>query len=236
MDCERQPVTTPKLLLWSESLWAPYTTSHEGPRSASWRQLYSDTYLWSTELFLDKYFLRMQFCQWLQHQHAADKVFCGQRNLLLRKDVVSIHNSHLWARYAPHVIRKRGCRTRLNVFVCAPTVWDITVMSIVLPNRLTAQWDPNLVLIIVPRLLEEVLLVVSTTELEDTVGTVFGSGWKRHVQEGGWDMLWRRRTLYAFSVAGSKSDGFFFSYGGTWRSSLTKFPSGLPKTSWQNIR
>jgi hypothetical protein len=49
-------------------------------------------------------------------------------------------------------------------------------MSIVLPNRLTAQRDPNLVLIIVPRLLEEVLLVVSTTVLEDTVGTVFGSG------------------------------------------------------------
>jgi hypothetical protein len=102
----------------------------------------------------------MQFCQLLQH-HAADKVFCGQRSLLLRKDVVRVHNSHLRARYAPPVIRKRGYRTRLDVFVCSRTVCDITVMSSMLPNRLTAQRDPNPVLIIVPRLLEEVLLAVS---------------------------------------------------------------------------
>ena len=141
-------------------LWAPYTTSHDG-RSASWRQLCSYSYLWSTQLFPDKYFLQTQFFEWLQHQHAEDKVLCGQRNRLLRKDVVRVRNSHLWTRYAPHVIRERKSRTHFNVSVCARTVWDFTVMSSVLPNRLTAQRDHNFVLIIVPRLLEDVLLAVS---------------------------------------------------------------------------
>jgi len=84
--------------------------------------------------------------------------------------------SHLWAWYAPHVIRNRGYRTRLNVFVCARTVWDITVMSSVLPNRLTAQRDPHLVLIIVPRLLEEVLLAV--TQRDGALGHCRESVWQ----------------------------------------------------------
>jgi hypothetical protein len=66
-------------------------------------QLHPYHYSRSAHLFADDHPLRMQFCEWLRHQHAADELLL--HNILwtdeacfTREGVFSVHNSHLWAR------------------------------------------------------------------------------------------------------------------------------------------
>jgi hypothetical protein len=80
-------------------------------------------------------------------------------NSLLRTDVVIVYYSHLWARRSSCYLRTwvsnplqrfRVCSYRLGYYR------DALFAS----NRLTAQRDPNFILIFVPSLLGEVLLAV----------------------------------------------------------------------------
>jgi hypothetical protein len=82
----------------------------------------------------------MQFCEWLQHQHAADELFL--HNILwtdeacfMREGVFNVHNSHLWAWNNPHAI----CECGFSVNIWIGIVGDIVVGPYLLPDRLTAQ-------------------------------------------------------------------------------------------------
>jgi hypothetical protein len=86
----------------------------------------------------------MQFCEWLQHQHAADELFLhnilwSDEACFTREGVFNVHNSHVWARDNTHAIRERGYQVRFSVRVWAGIVGYIVVGPYLLPERLTAQ-------------------------------------------------------------------------------------------------
>jgi hypothetical protein len=76
-------------------------------------QLHPYHYSRSAHLSPDDRPLRMQFCEWLRHQHTADELFF--HNILwtdeacfTREGVFNVHNSHFWSRDNPHAIHERG--------------------------------------------------------------------------------------------------------------------------------
>jgi hypothetical protein len=78
--------------------------------------IHTTHYSLSAHLFPDDRPLRMQFCEWLRHQRTADELFL--HNILwtdeacfTREGVFNVHNSHLWTRDNPHVIRERGIKS-----------------------------------------------------------------------------------------------------------------------------
>jgi hypothetical protein len=107
----------------------------------------------------------MKFCEWLQHEHAADELFL--HNILwtdeacfIREGVFNIHNSDFWARDNPHAIHERGYQVRFSVSVWAGTVGDIVVGPYLLPDRLTAQRYRDFLETVLLGLLEDVPLAV----------------------------------------------------------------------------
>jgi hypothetical protein len=65
----------------------------------------------SARLFPDDRPLRMQFCEWLYHQHFAEELFSHKilykgESCFTHKGVFNAHNSHFWARHNPHVFRE----------------------------------------------------------------------------------------------------------------------------------
>jgi hypothetical protein len=82
-------------------------------------QLHPYHYLQSAHLFPDDRPLRMQFCEWLRHQHAANEIFLHilwtDEACLTRVRVCSTSTTHLWARHNPHATRERGFQVRFSV-------------------------------------------------------------------------------------------------------------------------
>jgi hypothetical protein len=74
----------------------------------------------------------MQFCEWLQHQRTADKLF-------LHESVSNVRNGHLWARDNPHFTREQGYKIRFSVRVWTGIVEGIDVGPYMLPDRLAEQ-------------------------------------------------------------------------------------------------
>jgi hypothetical protein len=103
----------------------------------------------------------MQFCEWLRHQHAADKLFLHNitwtdKVSFTCEGVLNVHNSHLWARDNPHAICKRGYQVCFSVSVLAGIVGDIVVGPYLLP----AQQYRDFLETVLPGLLEDVPLAV----------------------------------------------------------------------------
>jgi hypothetical protein len=122
------------------------------------------TLLSYAHLFPDDRPLRMQFCEWLRHQHAAYELFLHNilwtdKACFTRKDLFKVHNSRLWARDNPHTIRERGYQVRFSVSVLAGIVGDIVVGPYLLPDTLTQRYRDFLETVL-PGLLEDVPLAV----------------------------------------------------------------------------
>jgi hypothetical protein len=128
-------------------------------------QLQPYHYSRSAYLFSDDRPRRMQFCEWLRNQHAADdlslhNILWTDEACFTRQGVFKVHNSHLWARDNPHAIRERGYQVRFSVSFWAGIVWDIVVGPYLLPDRLTAQRYRDFLETVLPGLPEDVPLAV----------------------------------------------------------------------------
>jgi hypothetical protein len=72
----------------------------------------------------------MQFCEWLQHQHAADDFFIHNilwtnKACFMHEGVFIVHKSNLWAQDNPHAIIERRYHVYFSVSVWAGIVRDI---------------------------------------------------------------------------------------------------------------
>jgi hypothetical protein len=180
-------------------------------------QMHPYHYSRSAHLFPDDRPLRMQYCAWLRHQHAADEFFL--HNILwtdeacfTREGVFNVHNSHLWARDNPHAIRERGYQVRFSVSVWADIVGDVVVGPYLLPDRLTAQRYRDFLETVLPELLEDVrpALRQMLWFQHDRAPAHYGKSpavVERDISSKV-DWTWRADCM-ASSVAGSNSDDFF---------------------------
>jgi hypothetical protein len=128
-------------------------------------QLHPYHYLWSTHLFLDNHPLCMQFCEWLQHQHAADELFLHNilwtdKACFTPDSVFNTLNSHLWAQDNPHTICKHGYWVHFSVSVWAGITRNIVMGTCLLTDRLSAQWYHDFHEIVLLGMLEDVPLAL----------------------------------------------------------------------------
>jgi hypothetical protein len=95
-------------------------------------ELHPYYYSRSSYLFPDVRPLRMHFCELLRHLRPAVEPFlhiivCRDEACFTSEGVFSVHNSHLWARDDPSVIREHGYQVCFTVSVRAGIVGDIAV-------------------------------------------------------------------------------------------------------------
>jgi hypothetical protein len=83
-------------------------------------------------LIPDDWFLRLQFCEWLRHQHTTDELLL--HNILWTdetcsacEDVFDINNSHVWEQDILNAICECGCQVHFSVSVLAGIVGDTVV-------------------------------------------------------------------------------------------------------------
>jgi hypothetical protein len=132
--------------------------------------------------------LRMQFRDWLRHQHVADEPLLQNtqwthEECFTREGAFNIHNSRLWARDSPHAIRECGYQACFSV-----SVWLVSsgtsVLALVcyLPGWLLN--DDVIFLKLFYRDCWNMCLYLlgtgcdfSTTELQRTTAKMYGSGW-----------------------------------------------------------
>jgi hypothetical protein len=123
----------------------------------------------------------MQFCEWLQHQHAADELFLHSilwtdEACFTHECVFNIHKSHLWARDNPHAIRERGYQVHFSIIVWAGIIGDVVVGPYLLTDRLTAQQHCDFLETSTEAASCEAEVVVLARQLQCTMGKMSGSG------------------------------------------------------------
>jgi hypothetical protein len=103
---------------------------------------------------------RMQFCEWLRHQHTAGELVL--RNILwadelcfTRKGVFNVHNSHLWARDNPHALLEHGFKSD-----SAGLIRDTAMSPYLLPDRLVARRYRDFSETVISGLLEDMSLAM----------------------------------------------------------------------------
>ena len=107
-----------------------------------------------------------------------------------RGSVFNIRKCHLSVRNNPHANRERGYQISFSMTVLAVINGDICMTSYMLPNRLIAHAYRELLETVLPGMLEGMFLTARlyccfcTTELQQAMGNITGSGWKRKMQNG----------------------------------------------------
>ena len=99
-------------------------------------QLHPYHFTRSALLFAGDCTLRLQFCEWLRHQHAADELLvCGHTNGVLRVRVFSVSLKSPFDRVNPHAICEDGYQVHFSVYLWADIIRDIVVGLNLLPDR-----------------------------------------------------------------------------------------------------
>ena len=125
-----------------------------------------------------------------------------------RGSVFNTRKFHLSVRDNPHANHERGYQISFSMMLRAVINGDICVASYMLPDRLTAQAYRELLETVLPGMLEGVFLTArlycrfSTTELQQAVGNITGSVWKRKIQNGRLHGVHRRqkKTMVDFFI------------------------------------
>ena len=162
--------------------------------------------------------VRMQFCQLLRQQHAAEELFLHTilwtGECFMRVGVFSVHNSHIWTRDNPRVVAIMWVSIPLQHqhfgwYRRGHYCWPYTSC---LTGWLTAQWYHSLLETVLPMLSQICFKLLGryrdfiATDLQHTMGKMSLCGWSWCIQEGGVDVEGR---CTAFAVAGCSFDEVF---------------------------
>lgn len=106
---------------------------------------------------------RVQFCEWLQQNQAADQNFSRRilsvdEAIFTRNGINNFRNTHVWAIDNPHAIKRTNFQHRFSVNVWAGIVNGILIGPHILPDRLTGEEYLNFLQNHLPNLLEQVPL------------------------------------------------------------------------------
>jgi hypothetical protein len=97
-------------------------------------------YSQSARLFPDDPPVRIEFCGWLRHQHAADELFLhnirwSDEAYFTREGAFNVHSRHLWTQDNPHPTHERGYEVCFSSSLWAGTVGDIVVGPCLLTDQ-----------------------------------------------------------------------------------------------------
>ena len=111
------------------------------------------------------YPLRVNFCEWLLHQHHLNpnftmNILVTDEAIFTRNGIHNFHNTHYWSLENPHVTRRTHFQQRFSVNVWAGIVNGILIGPFILDNRLTGALYFQFLRHNLPVLLEEVPLNV----------------------------------------------------------------------------